>query len=446
MVEFRVLGPLEVIVDGRPAEIPAAKPRALLALLLLGRNRVVSVDRLIDGLWGDEPPATAVKALQVYISQLRKTVGADRLLTKAPGYSLRVEEGELDLDRFELLVREAGTRSVEPVDASRVLAEALALWRGPALAEFASEPFGPEAATRLEDSRLAALEERIEADLALGRHAGLIPELEELVAAQPLRERPRAHLMLALYRAGRQADALELYRSTRRTFVDDLGIDPSPELQDLERAILRQDPALLQPHPTEGPRVPPEPPRRRRRPLVLAVALGLAALIAGVSALALTNGASSSQDDNPGLRAFVGKLENFLGQSRDGRRDVAATISAAAECRLGGTAALTRLGTVQRNRQSLLQQLAALSVPEDPAALRASDRLQKAEQASIAADWHYGDWLLARKRCGGPDRSPALRAARAADVRATQAKQRFLTTFNPLARRYGQRTWKATEF
>jgi DNA-binding SARP family transcriptional activator len=445
MVEFRVLGPLEVIVDGRPTEIPAAKPRALLALLLLGRNRVVPVDRLIDGLWGEEPPATAPKALQVYVSQLRKTIGADRLLTKAPGYSLRVEEGALDLDRFELLVREAGTRSVEPADASRLLTEALALWRGPALAEFASEPFGPEAAARLEDSRLAALEERIEADLALGRDAGLVPELEELVAAQPLRERPRAQLMLALYRAGRQADALELYRSTRRTFVDDLGIDPSPELQELERAILRQDPALLQPRRIEGPPVQVEPPRRRRRPVLLAVVLGLAALAAGVTALALTNGASS-QHDNSELRAFVGKLENFLAQSQDGRREVAATISAAAACRLGGTAALTRLGTVQRNRQSLLQQLAALSVPDDPAALRASDRLQKAEQASIAADWHYGDWLLARKRCGGPDRSPALRAARAADVRATQAKQRFLATFNPLARRYGQRTWKATEF
>ena len=446
MVEFRVLGPLEAIVDGRPAEIPAAKPRALLALLLLGRNRVVSVDRLIDGLWGDEPPATALKALQVYVSQLRKAIGADRLQTKAPGYSLRVEEGELDLDRFEFLVREAGTRSVEPADASRLLTEALALWRGPALAEFASEPFGPEAAARLEDSRLAALEERIEADLALGRDASLIPELEELVAAQPLRERPRAQLMLALYRAGRQADALELYRSTRRTFVDELGIDPSPELQELERAILRQDPALLQPRPTEAPRAQPEPPRRRRRPLVLAVAVGLAAVASGVTALALTNGASSSQHEDPQLRAFVGKLENFLAQSRDGRREVAATISAAAACRLRGTPALTRLGTVQRNRQSLLQQLAALSVPDDPAALRASDRLQKAEQASIAADWHYGDWLLARKRCGGPDRSPALRAARAADVRATRAKQRFLAAFNPLARRYGQRTWRATEF
>jgi DNA-binding SARP family transcriptional activator len=446
MVEFRVLGPLEVIVDGRPTEIPAAKPRALLALLLLGRNRVVPVDRLIDGLWGEEPPATASKALQVYVSQLRKAIGADRLLTKAPGYSLRVEEGALDLDRFELLVREAGTGSVEPVDASRVLAEALALWRGPALAEFASEPFGPEAAARLEDSRLAALEERIEADLALGRDAGLVPELEELVAAQPLRERPRAQLMLALYRAGRQADALELYRSTRRTFVDELGIDPSTELQELERAILRQDPALLQPRRAEGPREQPEPPRRRRRPVLLAVALGLAALAALATALALTNGASSSQHDDPGLRAFVGKLENFLAQSQDGRREVAATISAAAQCRLRGTAALTRLGTVQRNRQSLLQQLAALSVPDDPAALRASDRLQKAEQASIAADWHYGDWLLARKRCGGPDRSHALRAARAADVRATRAKQQFVTTFNPLARRYGQHTWKATEF
>jgi DNA-binding SARP family transcriptional activator len=448
MVEFRVLGPLEAIVDGRPVEIPAAKPRALLALLLLGRNRVVSVDRLIDGLWGDEPPATAAKALQVYVSQLRKALGADRLLTKAPGYSLRVEEGALDLDRFELLAREAGTRSVagEPAEASRLLAEGLALWRGPALAEFASEPFGPEAAARLEDSRLAAMEERIEADLALGRHGSLIPELEELVAAQPLRERSRAQLMLALYGAGRQADALELYRNTRRTFVEDLGIDPSPELQELERAILRQDPALLQPRRAEAPRVQPEPPRRRRRPLLLAVALGLAALAAGAAALALTNGASSSQHDDPQLRAFVGKLENFLGQSRDGRREVAAAISAAAECRLRGTAALTRLGAVQRNRQSLLQQLAALSVPDDPAALRASDRLQKAEQASIAADWHYGDWLLARKRCGEPDRSPALRAARAADVRATRAKQRFLATFNPLARRYGQRTWQATEF
>jgi DNA-binding SARP family transcriptional activator len=447
MVEFRVLGPLEVIVDGRPTEIPAAKPRALLALLLLGRNRVVPVDRLIDGLWGEEPPATALKALQVYVSQLRKAIGADRLQTKAPGYSLRAEEGELDLDRFEFLVREAGTRSVEPADASRLLTEALALWRGPALAEFASEPFGPEAAARLEDSRLAALEERIEADLALGRDASLIPELEELVAVQPLRERPRAQLMLALYRAGRQADALELYRSTRRTFVDELGIDPSPELQELERAILRQDPALLQPRRTVGP--PPvlaEPSRRRRRSLVLAVALGLAAFAAGVTALALTNGASSSQHDNSELRAFVGKLENFLAQSRDGRREVAATISAAAACRLGGTAALTRLSTVQRNRQSLLQQLAALSVPDDPAALRASDRLQKAEQASIAADWHYGDWLLARKRCGRPDRSPALRAARAADLRATRAKQRFLVTFNPLARQYGQRTWHSTEF
>jgi DNA-binding SARP family transcriptional activator len=405
------------------------------------------VHRLIGGVWGDAPPATGVTALQVTDSPLRTGGAAHRLLTKPPGYSLRVEEGALDLDRFELLVREAGTRSTEPAEASRLLAEALALWRGPALAEFASEPFGPEAAARLEDSRLAALEKRIEADLALGRHAGLIGELEELVAAQPLRERPRAQLMLALYRSGRQADALELYRSTRRTFVDDLGIDPSPELQELERAILRQDPALRQPRPTVAPPVQPERPRRRRRPLVVAVALGLAALVAGLTALSLTNGASSSsQHDAPELRAFVGKLENFLAQSRDGRREVAATISTAAACRLRGTAALTRIGTVQRNRQSLLQQLAALSVPDDPAALRASDRLQKAEQASIAADWHYGDWLLARKRCGGPDRNPALRAARAADIRATRAKERFLATFNPLARRYGQRTWKATEF
>ncbi len=450
MVEFRVLGPLEAIVDGRPVPLHAAKLRALLALLLLGRNRVVPIDRLVDGLWGDNPPATAVKGLQVYVSQLRKAIGPDNVLTKPPGYSLRVDEGALDLDRFELLVREARARSAlaagEPAEASRLLGEALALWRGPALAEFASEPFGVEAATRLEDARLAAIEERIEADLALGRHARLIGELEELVAAEPLRERPRAQLMLALYRSGRQAEALDLYRRTRATFVDELGIEPSPELQELERAILRQDRELQRPGPSEAPRTEPEQPRHRRRWFVLAAALVLAAAVAGVVALALTNGASSSSDDTAELQPFVGKLENFLAQSRDGRLDVTAAVSAAAQCRLGAQAAVARLDRVQRNRQSLLQQVAALSIPADPAALRASDRLQKAEQASIAADWHYRDWLFARRRCGGPDRSPELRAARAADVRATRLKQQFLSAFNPLARRYGQRTWNAAEF
>src|ERR671931_2569039 len=245
MAEFRVLGPVEASVGGEPIGLPAAKPRALLAALLLDRNRVVPVSRLIDDLWGELPPETAMKALQGYVSQLRKAIGPERLLTRPPGYELRVEDGELDLDRFERLAREGrgllaagGSKA-----AAKRLGEALELWRGPPLAEF-SEPFARDAGARLEDERLAALEERIDADLALGRHDRLVPELEELVAREPLRERPRAQLMLALYRSGRQADALELYRRTRETLSEELGIEPSLELQELERKMLQHDPSL----------------------------------------------------------------------------------------------------------------------------------------------------------------------------------------------------------
>ncbi len=245
-MEFRLLGPVEAIADGRPVPLPAAKPRALLALLLLSGGRVVSVDGLIDGLWGDEAPDTAGKALQVYVSQLRKAIGADRVVTKPPGYALRVDEGELDLDRFEQLAREGRDLLAEgdAKAASERLAEALALWRGPALAEFRDDPFARDAAARLEDARLGALEERIDADLALGRHAQLVPELEELVARHPARERIAGQLMLALYRSGRQSEALEVYRRTRETLNEQLGIEPGPELRELERAILQHDPAL----------------------------------------------------------------------------------------------------------------------------------------------------------------------------------------------------------
>ncbi len=245
LAEFRILGPVEASVAGQPASLPAAKPRALLAVLLLSRNRVVSVDRLVDELW-ENPPDTATKALQGYVSQLRKALGADRVLTKPPGYSLRVEEGELDLDRFEQLVREGREllASGDSKAAARRLEEALELWRGAPFAEFLAEPFARDAGARLEEARLAALEDRIEADLALGRHARLLPELEELVAREPLRERPRAQLMLALYRSGRQADALELYRRTRETLSEELGIEPSLELQELERRMLQHDPTL----------------------------------------------------------------------------------------------------------------------------------------------------------------------------------------------------------
>jgi DNA-binding SARP family transcriptional activator len=231
-VEFRVLGPLEVIEDGHRLGLGGARQRALLALLLTRANEVLSTDRLIEGLWVEAPPRTAANTLQYYVSQLRKTLGPDRIETRPPGYLIRVGPGELDLERFERLAAEGSPR------------EALGLWRGPALADFAYEAFAQAEIGRLEQLRLAVLEQRIDADLAHGRHAELAGELERLVTEYPLRERLRGQLMLALYRAGRQAEALEAYRVTRRTLVDELGIEPSPALQELETAILRQDPAL----------------------------------------------------------------------------------------------------------------------------------------------------------------------------------------------------------
>src|ERR671922_300936 len=331
VTEFRVLGPVEALVDGRPIDLPAAKPRSLLALLLLKRNRVVSVDELISELWNGEPPETATKALQVYISQLRKALGADRVITKAPGYSVRVE-----------------------------------------------------------------------------------------------------------------ADALELDRRTRETLIEELGIEPSTELQELEQAILRQDPTLER----RRPPVPSarEPTTRRRRSLVPIAAIVVLAIGATAAALLLSDRGGSPPSRDTELRAFVVKIENFLNQSRQGRRDVADTVSAAFDCRLAPHAAAVRLNRVQRNRQSLLQQVAALSVPASEDALLASDLLQKAGQASIAADWHYRDWLLGHRRCIPPDGSRELRAARRADITATQAKQSFTSVFNPLARHFHQKTWRASEF
>jgi DNA-binding SARP family transcriptional activator/tetratricopeptide (TPR) repeat protein len=232
-VAFGLLGPLEVVVDGRPVELRGQKRRALLALLLLEANRVVASDRLIEALWEGQPTATAAKALQVYVSQLRRLLGRDRLQTKSPGYLIRVEEGELDLLRFRAL-RDGGR-----------LREALALWRGPPLAEFTYQPFAQAEVARLEEERLACLEQRIEHDLAQGRRVEqLVGELEGLVREEPLRERLRALLMLALYRSGRQADALETYRRGRDTLVERLGIEPGPHLRELQQAILRQDPSL----------------------------------------------------------------------------------------------------------------------------------------------------------------------------------------------------------
>jgi DNA-binding SARP family transcriptional activator len=233
--EFRLLGPLEVLEDDRPLALGGPRQRAVLAILLTRANEAVSRDRLIDELWGETPPQTALNTLQYYVSQLRKLLGADRIVTQPPGYAIRVEPDELDLARFERLLEEGGG------DRAR---EALALWRGPALADFAYEEFAQAEAARLEELRLAALERRIDADLGVGHHAELVGELEKLIAEHPLREKLRGQLMLALYRSGRQAEALDAYHTTRRTLVDELGIVPSPALQKLEQAMLRQDPEL----------------------------------------------------------------------------------------------------------------------------------------------------------------------------------------------------------
>jgi predicted ATPase/DNA-binding SARP family transcriptional activator len=242
---FRLLGPVEVEQDGHVVAVGGRRQRALLAHLLLHANTVVPRDRLIDALWGERPPDTAANALQVAVHGLRKLLGADRIVTRGSGYLLRVETGELDLERFGALAERA--RSEPHAAASATLREALALWRGAALADVGEVPFAAAEEARLEELHLAALEERIAADLALGRHAELVPELERLVAEHPFRERLRREHMLALYRSGRQADALEAFQQARRTLVDELGLDPGPELQELERAILRQDAALALP-------------------------------------------------------------------------------------------------------------------------------------------------------------------------------------------------------
>jgi DNA-binding SARP family transcriptional activator len=241
-MDFRILGPLEVSEQERPLALGGIKQRSLLAVLLLHANEVVSSDRLIDELWGDAPPPTAAKSLQVHVSRLRKTLGEQRLATRPPGYLLQVDTSELDLSRFERLAGEA--TGVEPSRAAEKLREALAMWRGPALADLAYEPFARIEIARLEELRLVVLERRIDADLADGRHAELVGELEALVAEHPLRERLRCQLMLALYRSARQAEALEAYRQARSVLSDELGLEPGGELRKLESAILRHDPAL----------------------------------------------------------------------------------------------------------------------------------------------------------------------------------------------------------
>ncbi len=239
MLEFRLLGPLEVTSDGNTVGLAGQRQRALLALLLVRAGELVPSERLIDELWGEQPPRTATTSLQNSISQLRKLLGPDVVETRAPGYMLRVDRTAIDVHRFDQMIR--SSRSKPAAERAATLREALELWRGPPLAEFELEPFAQSEIRRLSDLRLAALEDRIEADLELGRHGEVIGELEALLAQEPLRERPRGQLMLALYRSGRQAEALAVYQDARRVLTDELGIEPSASLQKLHGAILRQE-------------------------------------------------------------------------------------------------------------------------------------------------------------------------------------------------------------
>jgi DNA-binding SARP family transcriptional activator len=260
-VTFSILGPFEVRVDGELVAITAARVRALLAVLVLNGGDAVSADRLIEELWPAGPPASAAHALQVYVSEARKALGDERgvLQTVASGYAVRAPAGSIDVEVFELRLNEArvALEAGAPGDAVRLFAEAFALWRGEPMSDFAYEPFAQISIQRLEELRLAAEEERVAAELQLGHHREVLPRLGELVRLHPLREGLREHQIVALYRCGRQADALQAYQDARQALVEELGIDPSRSLQELEHRVLNQDPSLDRP-----PSVAPVSPRR----------------------------------------------------------------------------------------------------------------------------------------------------------------------------------------
>jgi DNA-binding SARP family transcriptional activator/tetratricopeptide (TPR) repeat protein len=312
-VEVRLLGPLEVGVSGHRLELRRQKQRSLLALLALRAGEVVSTDRLVEELWGEAPPKAAVGSLQNLVSELRKALGADLLVTRSPGYVLTLDRDRVDAHRFERLARKAQEGGPAASRAS-ALYEALALWRGPPLADLAFEPFAQAEIPRLEELRAAATEELFEAELELGHHGRLAGELEAFVSAHPLRERPRGQLMLALYRSGRQADALEAYRAARETLVDELGIDPSTELQRLEQAILRHDPSLDLERPAA--KVRSEPERRKTVTILFADVVDSSTLAAELDPEVLRSVMRSYFDV---VRTVVerhgGTVEKFIGDA-----------------------------------------------------------------------------------------------------------------------------------
>ena len=301
-MRFAVLGPLSVSLDGGPVSLGGRKQRTLLAVLLLHANAVVPRGELVDALWGERPPTSAAESLDTYVYRLRKVLGAERLLREAGGYRLRVAPGERDIDRFDELVTTArGAVAATDYDAAMLaLSEALGLWRGPAWADELDHPAVRADAERLEEQRLGALESRLETELAIGRGAELVAELEQLTGEHPLRERLLAALMLALYRAGRQTDALEVFHAARHRLIDELGLEPGPELHELQWRILEHDPTLGAPR-----RLALLSGRRRARSLALTAVGALAALVVGV--LVLAGGATGRPPSlAPGVSGIVG--------------------------------------------------------------------------------------------------------------------------------------------
>ena len=293
-MEFRILGPLEVRDGQRMVEVGAAKQRALLGVLLLHANELVSTSQLVEELWGERPPATAEKLVQGYVHALRKRLAADVIVTHGPGYKLHVAANSLDLLEFERLIAEA--REAPLPEAVELRRRALSLWRGRPLADVVIDGSARFALAHLEELRLSMQLERIEGELELGRHAAIVGELESLAAAHPYQERVHALLVLALYRSGRQADALAAYQALRRRLADELGLQPSQELRDLEAAILRQDEALARREPDDGvvgPALPPVvasgdvPPGRSRRARGLVVAAAVVLVLAGAAVAAV---------------------------------------------------------------------------------------------------------------------------------------------------------------
>ena len=301
-MRYAILGPLEVSDGTQVLSVGGGRQRKLLGVLLVHANQSVSSDRLIEELWGGQPPPTATKALQGLVSQLRKQLGPGSLETVTAGYLLRVGRGETDAEEFEQLLRDA--RPLDRVPAVEKLREALALWRGPALADFAYDDFARAESERLEELRESCIERRIDLELALGHHDDLVPELEALVLEYPLRERLRRHLILALYQSGRQADALDAYQDARAVLRDQLGLDPGDELQELQKAILAHDPSLAPPprvetlpRPAPADPTPPHPRVRGRRRIALAAgAAGALLLVAAVvvAAIELAGGGAST--------------------------------------------------------------------------------------------------------------------------------------------------------